>query len=178
MKDLHYRPACENKLPAAIVTIMCALALFCLVLAASGIGYTAVFHALVLLFGSVAIFFAYRYYLSYRTYHLTKMAGRRVLTVTDTQGKRITTVFYLYLDEVENAELIARTERKKLEKKEKTFVFSNTLRAQRLLCINAETELGKIRLLLGANESFALAFGEALTLARTESEQKGHEEAE
>ena len=175
MKDLHYRPNAENKLPATIISLACALALSFLALASSGIGYSSVFHALVLLFGALAIFYAYRYYLSFRTYHLKGMDGRTVLTVTDTQGRRISTAFYLYLDEVTKAQFLSRAESKKLPRQEKTFIFSNTLRAQKLLCIDADTELGCIRLILGADETFAAAFAEALALTRA---QKGQKDAE
>ena len=174
MKDLHYRPQSENKLPAALVTLFLALALFCLFLASSGLGLSAVFHALVLLFGALAIFFAFRYYLSYRTYHLTQMGGRQALTVTDTQGRRITTVFYLYLDEVTDVALIPRTERKKLPRRAKTFIFSNTLRAKRLLSVDGEGELGELRLILGTDaqieSTFFAALCERLTFARAGKE--------
>ncbi len=175
MRDLHYRNEAENKLPAAIISVACALALCALVLASSGIGYSSVFHALVLLFGAIAIFFAYRYYLSYRTCHLTLLSGRRVLTVTDTQGRRISTAFYLYLDEVTDVRYLARTERKKLPKREKTFLYSNTFRPKKFLSIDADTELGAIRVLLAADETFAQAFSEAVSLARA---QKRDEEEE
>ena len=175
MKDLHYRHEAENKLPAAIISIACALALFALTLAATGFGFASVFHALALLFGSVAIFYAYRYYLSYRTYHLTHMSDRLALTVTDTQGRRISTAFYLYLDEVDNAAFLSRAEKKRLPKKAKHFVYSNTLRAQKFLCIDAETELGAVRVMLAADEIFARAFFDALARART---QKRDEEEE
>lgn len=180
MKDLHYRAQNENKLPAALVTLFCALALFCLLLASSGLGLSAVFHAFVLLFGALAIFFAFRYYLSYRTYHLTYMAGRQVLTVTDTQGRRITTVFYLYLDEVTDVTLLTRAERRRLPKKDKTFIFSNTLRAKRLLALDAKSELGDIRLILGTDgqfeATFFAAFRERVALARAQEKTDAEEE--
>ena len=137
MKDLHYRPNAENKLPATIISLACALALSFLALASSGIGYSSVFHALVLLFGALAIFYAYRYYLSFRTYHLKGMDGRTVLTVTDTQGRRLSTVFYLYLDEVKELSFLSRREQRQKKKSktpkcDKKFVFSNTLRPEQI----------------------------------------------
>ena len=162
MKELHYRAQSENKLPAALVTLFLALALFFLALASSGIGYSSVFHALVLLFGALAIFYTFRYYLSFRTYHLTQIGGRQALTVTDTQGRRVTTVFYLYLDEVTDFTLVDRCARKKMPKREKTFIFSNTLRAKRLLVLDADGELGRIRAILGTDAEFESTFFEAL----------------
>ena len=170
MKDLHYRQEPQNKLPAYLISIGCALALSFLTLASSGIGYSAVFHALVLICGAFAIFFAYRYYLSYRTYHLTYMGGRHVLTVTDTQGKRIVTVFYLYLDEVENAALLSRAELKQQKRMDKTFIFSNTLRPTQFLSIDAKTELGDIRVLLSSDACFADALAKRVDFAKQESE--------
>ena len=170
MKDLHYRPAAENKLAAVLISGGCAFALCFLLLASSGIGYSSVFHALVLLCGALAIFFAYRYYLSFRTYHLTYLSGRHVLTVTDTQGKRIVTAFYLYLDEVENASLLSRAELKQKKHMDKTFIFSNTLRPAQFLSIDAKTELGTIRILLSSDTCFADAFAKRVDFAKQENE--------
>ena len=180
MTDLHYRAQNENKLPAAILTIFASCALLALVLSSAGLGYPSIFQSASLLFGAIAIFFGFRYYLSYRTYHLTQMNGRQVLTVTDTQGKRISTVFYLYLDEVEEFRAITRKERKCLPKIDKTFVFTNTLRAKKMLAIDADTELGKIRLLLGTDapfeSTFARAFSERLASARADAQRESLEE--
>ena len=38
MKDMHYQPKNENKRPAALISIFCALACIFLTLASSGIG--------------------------------------------------------------------------------------------------------------------------------------------
>lgn len=181
MKDLHYRHASENKLPAALISGACAFALVFFVLAQSGLGYSAVFHALVLLFGAIAIFFAFRYYLSFRTYHLTYMNSRHVLTVTDTQGRRLSTVFYLYLDEVKELSFLSRREQRQKKKSktpkcDKKFVFSNTLRPERRICIEADTELGKTLLVLGSDAVFYRALCERVELAREQSAQtKGQE---
>ncbi len=158
MTELHYRHTSENCLPAIVILVAFILAFFSFVMSGIGFLYSAIWQSLVMICGAVGIYFGFRYYLSYRTYTLTSLNSRAVLIVTDTQGRRISTVCHIYLDEVEELYLEERgrslPDSIKKKKPEKHFSFTNSMRPQYRIRLYAHTDMGYIMVLLGSNQVF------------------------
>lgn len=177
MTDLVYRPEDKNPRAAWLATACLVVALGALLPDMAGIGPRPVWQSLVLLFLSLAIFLGVRYFFSYRTYTLTYLNCRHVLLVTDTVGKRISTVCHLYLDEVAAVSAERRGEKKPFPeslKKEgrkpplKRFIYQNTLAPEERVTLYLYDNDALRAVRLQTNDVFSAALELRLKTAQAE----------
>lgn len=181
MTDLYYEPPKRKRVAYTLVLICFFAGCIALLLSAQGIGPAALWQAIVLATSAAAVFVCVRYLLTSRSYRLTYLSGRRVLLVEETQGKRISCAFYLYLDRVEHLFYEQKDDSGRLllhtPPKEFAFVkhfrYGNGIGEGDRAVIYASHDLGCVRVHLDCSRDFFLSLEQSVAQAKIDVATRG-----
>ncbi len=175
MTDLTYRPQQENWMAFALMTVCFVAACLSVLVGMTAAIPNVLWQSLLLLSLAIALLLGIRYMLSYRTYSLHYMKGRHVLIITDTVGRRMTTLCHVYLDEVLSCQSVSIGDKPFDEdavknKRVQKFVFQNVLRPPLRAYLYADGGDRINVLCLQTNEVFFGALLQRIRVAQAEKD--------
>ncbi len=181
MTDLTYRPEQENKVAFVWMTVFFLIACLSVLVGMVEVIPNVLWQSLMLLALALTLLFGIRYMLSYRTYSLHYMKGRHVLVVTDTVGRRITTLCHVYLDEVLELRSVKAGEKPKgveavKNKRLQKFVFQNVLRPSLRAYVYADGGDRVNLLCLQTSDVFFSALQQRMQVAKAEAVREAAED--
>lgn len=160
MKDFYYAPSSKGKKEISVSILFAICAILSLALAMAEVFSRSLLQLAFVIFVVIDLFFGVRFFLSSYRYTVTEEYGDLMLVVTQTQGKRISTLANFKIADIKKVEIADAPERIKALKK--SFLSSGlrysyvpSLSPSHLTCLTVRNDYTVYRVLLQTDSVFA-----------------------
>ncbi len=177
MNDIRYTPASKGKREITLVIFLGLVATLLFAFSVSGLFSRSVLQLLFLVVAGLDLLLCIRYFLTTFQYTITEEYGDVMLIVTQTQGKRISTIGNFKLKDVRKIEIASEENAKKELKKRfnsqpNRFVYAPSISPEEITCLTVRNDYTTYFVMLETTPCFSLALKQIIdTVPRDEDEE-------
>ena len=178
MRDVYYSPSAKGKKEITLTFILAICAVISLALGMTEVFSRSLLQLAFVVFIVTDLFLCIRFFLSSYRYTLTEEYGDLMLVVTQTQGKRISTLANFKISDVKKIETADTPERVKALKKSFAssglrYSYTLSLSPTHLTCLTVRNDYTVYRVLLQTDAVFAGILHDCVrSCPQTEAEEK------
>ena len=180
MKDFYYVPQSKGKKEISVSVLLAICALISLALAMAEVFSRSLFQLVFVIFVVIDLFLSARFFLSSYRYTVTEEYGDLMLLVTQTQGKRITTLANFKIADIKKIEIADTPER--IKELKKGFLSSGlrysyipSLSPLHLTCLTVRNDYTVYRVLLQTDAVFSRILCDAVRNCTEAASAEGEE---